>query len=398
MTPSSPLSSLVRLLCDLRLAALTLAIIVEAVTTRNPVTTLVLLVALPLSYVPSVRPTRIMRQGYRGSLLLLGDVLYATMLLLVVRSPELMLLYALATVCLGGLVYGLKGARLSGGVMSGLLLAAALASSFGGWGDVASAATLIGYALLYALAAAGAHQLRRLLDEIEAAQARASAESRRAAGAEERARLAREMHDGVSKTVHGTRLLAMAARKHATEGDAEGMRQVADDLVMATETAATDARRMLRDLRTDAASVPLAQAFRELVEQWGEHHDVEVALDVADEVPELGSGTRFEAMRVVGEALENVRRHAGARHVTARLVESDGWLDFVVEDDGVGMGEDQDLRRLGRDGHYGLLGMHERATRAGGRLDIGPAGARGTRVVLRVPAALPTPDDGGTDE
>jgi signal transduction histidine kinase len=394
MTEPSPLPGLVRILCDLRLAMVALAVVAESLTTRSVTAMLALVVALPLSYVPLRRWEAVAPRIRRMPLLVVLDVAYATTLLLLVNLPELMLLYALSTVLLGGLVFGRVGAWVSGGLMATLLLTAAGVTAVLGYATVEAVVTLSGYALLYAIAALGTARLNDLFSDYLRATEQARADSRRAAHAEERARLAREMHDRVSKTVHGMRLLAVSLRGRLRGGDAAGAANDAEHLVEAAELATNDARRLLQDLRTDTPDASLVEALQDALVRWSERTGLTGRLVAADPDVALGVGTRYELLCVLGEVLENVHRHAGATaRVEVTLGVEDDWACLEVTDDGDGFDVPDDVRDLGACGHYGLVGIHERAARVGGILEVRSRRGEGTRVRLRAPTALPADDD-----
>ena len=384
----SKLPGLVKLLCDLRLAALALAIVIEAITTRSAAVTLVLLCAMPASYVPLRRWESVEPWLRRAPLLMVLDVAYATVLLLLASSAELMLLYCLATVILATLVFDGLGAVLAGGLLCTSCLAAALVSLADGSGSTRGAITLFGYVALYLLAAAGSLRFRSLLLDLDRAHAQATTDSRRAAHAEERVRLSREMHDSVSKTLHGIRLLTMSLDKRLDAGDVRAAGQLAGQLASASESAAADARRLMHDLRADQPDESLESVFARCISEWGEQSDTKVVEITTRTDAELGVTARYEAMCVVREALANVDRHARASTVSATLTEADGWVHFRIADDGVGFTPPANRRTLGTAGHYGVIGMYERAARVGGSLEVTPREGGGTTVELAVPAAL----------
>ncbi|HMA35197.1 MAG TPA: ATP-binding protein, partial [Chloroflexia bacterium] len=88
------------------------------------------------------------------------------------------------------------------------------------------------------------------------------------------------------------------------------------------------------------------------------------------------------ARRAITEALANTAQHAGARQAWVLLATCDGLLDIEVRDDGVGF----EPATIATAGHYGLLGLRERARLAGGDLQIVSAPGRGTSLRLRFPA------------
>src|SRR6185295_15692412 len=91
----------------------------------------------------------------------------------------------------------------------------------------------------------------------------------------------------------------------------------------------------------------------------------------------------YEVRRIAREALRNAFLHSGARTVTTRVEYGPDVLRLTIDDDGVGI--DAATLGAGREGHFGLAGMRERAQRIGGVLAIGPGPVRGTRVALTIP-------------
>jgi signal transduction histidine kinase len=88
--------------------------------------------------------------------------------------------------------------------------------------------------------------------------------------------------------------------------------------------------------------------------------------------------------RITQEALTNVAKHAQARHVWIRLAAGEHAVDLTVRDDGVGFDPEQAARLL-QDGHFGLVGMRERAEMGGGRLDLDSRPDHGTTIHLTLP-------------
>ena len=104
---------------------------------------------------------------------------------------------------------------------------------------------------------------------------------------------------------------------------------------------------------------------------------------------------RDEIYRIACEALRNAFRHAEAKQIEVELRYDDRQLRLRVRDDGKGI-EPQFLSEEGRAGHYGLLGMRERAKLMGGKLIVWSAPESGTEVELSVPAALAYAKSAGT--
>jgi signal transduction histidine kinase len=255
---------------------------------------------------------------------------------------------------------------------------------------------LIALPVFYPLAACAGVALRILFDQYaEAEEARRRGEAALAA-AEERTRLAREMHDSLAKTLQGITLSAAALPAWIRTSPDRAERD-ARALLSALHVAAREARGLIADLREEAYGLPLPAAVAQVAEEWSETAGVPVEVCEAspagspdDEIPVT---VRYEIVSVLKEALTNVERHARAGRVEVRLTRSADGLELRVRDDGAGFappdGGRYDL--LARDGHYGVVGMAERARRAGGHLCLRSAPGRGTTVTVTVPYA-PRPE------
>jgi signal transduction histidine kinase len=130
----------------------------------------------------------------------------------------------------------------------------------------------------------------------------------------------------------------------------------------------------------------------QLVGEWSARTNVHVDLQISDlEDERLPPDVETALFRIVQEALTNVARHARAQHVSVVVQRHEGNAIAVVEDDGVGWNPDR-----GANGRLGLVGMRERVTLAGGRLEIESAPGEGTTVIARVPlatSAMQPPED-----
>ncbi|WP_378790271.1 sensor histidine kinase [Nonomuraea fastidiosa] len=212
---------------------------------------------------------------------------------------------------------------------------------------------------------------------------RAHAADTRAARAEERSRIARELHDVVAHHVSVMTVQAAAARR-VLETDPELAREALSAVEHTGRLAMTEMRNIVGVLRTDGQAElgpqPAVKDLPALVEQMREA-GLPVRLQVeGTEVP-LPAGVDLAAYRLVQEGLTNSLRHAGPGAkavVTVRYLP--GELDVSVEDDGVGVKEDQ----TEPPGH-GLVGIRERVTLYGGILNIGPLPGGGFEVRARFP-------------
>ena len=117
-------------------------------------------------------------------------------------------------------------------------------------------------------------------------------------------------------------------------------------------------------------------------------------LDVATAVV-LDPTTRYELVCVLREALANVERHAAAGRVTVGLRDVDGGVELSVSDDGHGFAPPADPAGLQSAGHFGVVGMGERARRVGGVLVLRSRPGQGTTVRVTVPATAAVLVGGG---
>lgn len=200
-----------------------------------------------------------------------------------------------------------------------------------------------------------------------------------AAAADERARLAREIHDSVGKSLHGIALAAQALPGWV-ERDPAAAAGHALALADGAEHAAGEARQLLVRMRADQPDRPLAEVLAERCARWQDEHGIPCRF-TASEVVDICTGDRYEILAVVGEAMENVARHARASSVTVTLRrgEPDG-VEVEVRDDGAGFAGAANGRSP--HGHFGLTGMHERARSIGADLTVLSAPGQGTTVRL----------------
>ncbi|QNN54159.1 sensor histidine kinase [Nocardioides mesophilus] len=203
-----------------------------------------------------------------------------------------------------------------------------------------------------------------------------------AAAAAERARLARDMHDSVAKSLHGVALAAAALPRWIDQDQPTAVRQ-AGAIQQAAEQASLEARDLLVSLRS-LHEGPLVERLADQVADFRSRTGLPVDLEVRD-LADLEPAVTQEVLQILGEALENVHRHSGARRVGVLLAGGGQEVRLEVRDDGRGF----DPTRLPR-GHFGVIGMRERASTIGGVLHVRSAPEQGTTVVLQLPLRAAT--------
>jgi two-component system, NarL family, sensor kinase len=209
-------------------------------------------------------------------------------------------------------------------------------------------------------------------------RARLAEEGAILARADERTRLAREIHDTLAQGLTALALQIETALRHVgTEPE-----RVRERLEKALETARAnldEARRSVTNLRAGAlAGKPLEQALAGLVREFTSESGIRVSLETRGACS-LPLQVEAELYRIAQQALANVRQHAAAKTARVALVCTKRNTTMTIEDDGVGF----DIRRVPADRH-GIEGMRERARLAGGTLRI-TSGKKGTRVVVKTP-------------
>ena len=196
---------------------------------------------------------------------------------------------------------------------------------------------------------------------------------------EERALLARELHDDVSQRLAVLAIEVGHAELAAADGEqAEAMQTVREGLVSLSE----DIHSLAYQLHPSVLEeLGLAEALRSECERRGRSGEVDVAADLGPLPRGLTTDSALCLFRIAQEALANVARHARARQATVILRQAGDGLLLAVSDDGLGF----DPERSGEGMHLGLASMSERVRLVRGTLDIESAPGQGTRVIAWVP-------------
>jgi signal transduction histidine kinase len=222
-----------------------------------------------------------------------------------------------------------------------------------------------------------AAQLRDLAAQLEVERE----EKAQTAVAEERSRIAREMHDVVAHSVSVMVVQSQAAQR-LLEGEQNAARQALGSIETTGRQALTEMRRLLGILRrTDAeldlAPQPSLRRLEGLIEQVREA-GLPVELCVEGEASSLPPGVDLSAYRIVQEALTNTLKHAGPSHAEVVIRYRDDEVEVEVTDDGAGNGK-------GGGSKQGLIGMRERVALYGGVLESGKKAGGGYIVRARLP-------------
>jgi signal transduction histidine kinase len=197
----------------------------------------------------------------------------------------------------------------------------------------------------------------------------------------ERTRLARDLHDTLEQTLAGIALRLNASAKLARRDPAaaEEHLQLARNWLHQSQV---DLRRSIWDLRSrELEQFDLAGALRRTAEQMIDGTSLRLDFQADPPPPGLPEVVEENVLRIGQEALTNIGKHARATRVTIRLSFEPQTLRLLVEDDGAGFQQGSQPA----EGHFGLMGMGERAKRLAGRLTIESREGHGTRLELEIP-------------
>ncbi|MCB0112643.1 MAG: sensor histidine kinase [Caldilineaceae bacterium] len=202
---------------------------------------------------------------------------------------------------------------------------------------------------------------------------------------EERKRLARELHD---ETVQALIALNQQVEmvEHRLEDDPPQAVERLRTLRPLISGAISGIRRQIQDLRPlYLEDLGFVSALEMLVQQAAARHDIVGDFEViGDPGVVLPPALEISGYRIVQEALKNVAGHAQATWVHVELIFEDEAVVVRIEDDGIGFDAHTRLHDLAQDGHYGLLGMNERARLHGGEIHVESTPGQGTIVMARL--------------
>lgn len=349
---------------------------------------LLMIVALGLAYLFIARPGIGEPAGWRFPAFLAvaaGIVLVGT-----AAAPFLAMLQVLVY----PLVWVLGDTRRRG-IAGSVVIAVAIVVGYGIEGDFSlgaliSGATTAGFSLAFAVAlglwissiAEYGEERARLLVELTAAQAEVEALSRDRGAAQERERLARDIHDTLAQTLAGLVILAERAGRLARDsGDPDASARAIETVEQLAREALTEARALVARTAAVPSDAAFSDAVTRLADRFRTEGEASIELRLDGAHPSLDRDAQVVLLRCLQEMLANVRKHAAASRVLARIdVDEDGSARLEVSDDGRGF--DPLAPRAG----FGIDGMSERVALAGGTFEVVSTPGHGTVVRVHLPA------------
>lgn len=202
---------------------------------------------------------------------------------------------------------------------------------------------------------------------------------------EERERIARELHDGLAQVLGYINTQTLAIKKLLASGDTDEAKEELNAMEAAAKEVYADVREAILGLRASLARGGLILDLRSYIGRYSEMAGVTTQLQVSEqaEALKLPAWSEIQLMRIIQEALSNIRKHARASRARVSFEAVAEGLRVEVADDGQGF----DPERLIRTGwpRFGLQMMRERAKAIGGELEVLSIPRQGTRVVVQVP-------------
>jgi signal transduction histidine kinase len=195
----------------------------------------------------------------------------------------------------------------------------------------------------------------------------------------ERNRLARELHDTLAHSLTAISVSLETAKAYF-DIDSNKTRDFIDRSLESTRTGVDETRRALKALRSSALEdMGLGLAIQRAAESAAARFHLNLTLDLKNPMPSLSPDVEQAIYRIAQEAIENIVNHSHAKNFSVRL-ESNDHTTLTIQDDGIGF----DPYAKESTGHFGLIGMRERAELAGGKLKIESEKGKGTKVVLTI--------------
>ncbi|WP_194542741.1 sensor histidine kinase [Paenibacillus sp. JZ16] len=228
-------------------------------------------------------------------------------------------------------------------------------------------------------------RLQKFLNELQAAHQKVEELTL----SNERQRMARDLHDTLAQGVAGLIMQLEASNAHIMQGNTEKAHNIIIQSMQQARRTLAEARRAIDDLRIKSAP---DIDFKEAVEDEVRHfrHSTGIQVDWNIQLNQLLSRVVMEhSLHIVREVLTNVARHANANVVKVSVIVSNNQLQIEISDNGKGFNPDA----IGKEpGHYGLLGIRERARLIGGHIKI-DSSSEGTTITMSV-----TINEGGQHE
>ena len=199
---------------------------------------------------------------------------------------------------------------------------------------------------------------------------------------DERTRIAHELHDSLAQTLASLRFQVRVLDETLHQGDESTTWQQLEQIENSLDEANTELRELIANFRAPTHNQNLLDAIGKIVSQFRNETGIKTYLQKEWSNTSLTGENETQILRIIQEALWNIRKHSGAKTVRIMLRDGmEGKCHILIEDDGIGINE----QVYGSPGeHIGLTIMRERASRLGGELRVESEPGEGTRIVLEI--------------
>ena len=199
---------------------------------------------------------------------------------------------------------------------------------------------------------------------------------------DERTRIAHELHDSLAQTLASLRFQVRVLDETLHQGDESTTWQQLEKIENSLDEANTELRELIANFRAPSYNQNLLDAIEKIVSQFRNETAIKTYLQKEWSNTSLSRDNETQILRIIQEALWNIRKHSEAKTVRIMLRDNlEGKCHILIEDDGIGI-NDQTYGSPGE--HIGLTIMQERASRLGGKLRVESEPGEGTRIVLEL--------------
>jgi signal transduction histidine kinase len=207
---------------------------------------------------------------------------------------------------------------------------------------------------------------------------------------EEQNRLARELHDHLAQAMGFIKIKAVMAKDQIGNGNLQKANDHVEELISTTSVLYTDLREAIFNLRnTGTDQGNFLKQLQDYLHEYEQYYGLEVRLSVDDHTTtEFTSEVSNQLMRIIQEALSNVRRHACANHVWIKFEQVGGEISISIEDDGSGFNPTEIVGEEKSNQSFGLQIIRERVQYIDGKFVIQSEPGKGTKVCIQIPSVI----------
>jgi two-component system, NarL family, nitrate/nitrite sensor histidine kinase NarX len=212
----------------------------------------------------------------------------------------------------------------------------------------------------------------------------------------ERQEMVNEVHDSIAQTLAYARMRLVLLNDAMIAHDEPGAVKYFSDVKQAVGEVHDNLREVMTYFRTRMDPLGLLHALQGMADGFFGRTGISLTIRNPLRSLSLSDEQEVQVFHIVQEALANIAKHSMARHAVIEIRQNASWLEFVIEDDGLGMAAPgvstivTMARSLEASTHFGLEIMQSRAQRLGGHIEVGENEGGGTRVCLRLPAPVAT--------